>query len=247
MSTSRLYWNKLKKIVSEDLKVIFIFLLLIFSIYNLFALTLGYLATSGSAFNTPSISQANRNRFEDSDSDLLPDIIESTEKGVVILDPADPSRILGRGTGTNPHKFDSDGDLFGDGAEDNLGSDANSWIDPGYLWVIWALTAIYLVVMRYRNPDRLKEYREFEMQQSGGVADGTSKFAHGGSSVFAKSASGLSEEERREAIESDVRFHSLTGGKAAQKKKRKWRPKRLAIQFAISAFIILWIYFISQQ
>ncbi|MHA2171405.1 MAG: thrombospondin type 3 repeat-containing protein [Candidatus Kariarchaeaceae archaeon] len=249
MSTRNLYLNKLKKIISEDMKVIFIFLLLIFSIYNLFALTMGFLATSGSSFNTPSISPIYRSRFDDSDGDLLPDVIETAERGAPVTHPTFPGVVIGKGTGTNPHKFDTDGDLFGDGAEDNLGSDPNFWFDPGYLWVIWALTALYIILMRYRNPDRLKEYQEFEsLQHSGGVSEGGSKFAHGGSSVFAKGTSGLSDEERREAIQSDVRFHSLTGGKPAEPKtKRKWRPKRLALQFFISAFIILWIIFISRQ
>ncbi len=244
----------LKKFVKDDMKIILAFSLFIITVWYLYILMMGWISiTSGTSYtNTPSISAPNKRGLLDSDGDLLPDIIEIADRGSVVTHP-ETGQVLGRGTGSNPDKKDSDNDLFSDTAEDNLGSDPTSWISPGYIYLIWLGAIAFFFINRYREPDRLKEYREFESIQKSSVVSTTDmKFAHGGTSIFAgKKVKDMTEEEKRKAIETDARYQTMTGqAPKAKKEIPKWRRRnwnRLATQITISVFVVLAIYFVSQQ
>ncbi len=199
-----------KKIREDFLVVLFTMLLMV---------TINYIVTMGLGWGKsiailPAINQDGAsiywsNTAPDSDGDQLPDLVELTPKGEPVLVNG---REVGRGTGTNPLKADTDGDFFPDNAENKLGSNPNSWIDPGWVWILWL---IFLGIVVYKvyieKPDRLREYIKNEEMISKAVSGKGGKFAYGGSSIFSKKADELTEEEKKQILESDARFHELTG------------------------------------
>lgn len=203
----RLVWKKSR----EDLFVV------AFSI--LFMLTISYLSTlvfgwtklivglpgvSGSPTAQRWLSDA-----RDSDNDQLPDVMELTPKG----EPVVVNGIkVAEGTGTDPFDADTDNDLFSDNAELKLGSDPHSWLDPGWVWVLWIIFFGALIFKLYiHKPDRLKEYRINEEMISRGVSGKGGRYAYGGGSIFSKPIEEMTEEEKREFLASDARVAELTG------------------------------------
>ncbi len=234
-----------RKLLTEDLKTIVIFLLAILTIYNGYALILGWVSGNGAGFNTPSISPMYRAKYKDSDNDLLPDIIEKAPRGSKVYDP-DTGTYIGRGTGTNPYAKDTDHDLFTDGTEDALGSNPNNWFDPGYVWIILLIAIAFYFINKMIEPNLLREYVEFdELQKSGGVAKGSSKFAYGSSTIFSKN---LSKDEKKEIIKQDQRFKKLVGEENSEQepeaiKKAKLKKKiEIIMQFIFVGLLVLVIF-----
>ena len=233
----------LRTIFSEDVKTIMIFLVFIMTIFSAYGLFIGWFGGYGAGFLTPSISIAERALLEDSDNDLLPDIVELTPRGVQVVDDNGIPIRSAIGTGTDPSDADSDGDGFTDGLEDNWGTNSNSWISPGFIWIIWILTIVVAIYFKYREPDMLREYREFEQLESSGVSGKKSgKYAYGSGSIFDNRTSEMTEEEKRKSIESDARFHKMTGDYVPEKVKyqRNWMKIFIQVFVAVAAtaFII---------
>jgi len=241
--------NIFLKFIKEDLRIIATFLFVILFITYGFALFMGYLSlASGTAtIRTPSVGFQERNSLPDQDGDTLPDVIEGTpahpcQRGdTVVLN----GQTIGTCTGTNYRDIDTDGDLFTDNIEDTLGTSPTSPLNPGWIYIVVLAYVITFLAIRYYTPDPLKEYKEFEMKASSGVSGAEGKYAYGGKSVFGeKSAQNVSEEDRKKAIQSDVRFQKMTSEKQTQpeklKKKRNWGA--LAIQFSIAVLIGIFIF-----
>ena len=82
------------------------------------------------------------------------------------------------------------------------------------------------------------------MKHSSGVSGEGGKFAFGGTSVFGtKKATDVSEEERRKAIEGDIRFKRMTGEIEQENidVKKKRNLGALIIQGVIAILITLFI------
>ncbi len=200
------------KRVREDFLVVLFTLLLILTINYIVPLALGW---GRSIQILPAIKQDGgsinwANLAQDSDKDQLPDLIEETPAGEPVY--LENGKHVGFGTGTDPHKADTDGDLFPDNTENKLGSDPRNWLDPGWVWILWIIfLGIVIYKLYIEKPDRLKEYQRNEEMISRGVAGKGGKFAYGGGSIFAKKAEDLTEEEKKQLLESDARFQELTG------------------------------------
>ncbi len=205
---------------------------------------MGVFAVKGSSFITPSIDIEQRSHLKDTDGDLLPDIVEATPRGEPVY--KDGVRIpTAKGTGTDPYDRDTDNDGFSDGVEDNLGTSPTNWLNPGYIWIVWGLTILALALRKYFEPDRLQEYREFDQLESAGVDSKHGKFAYGSSTIFSKRASEMTDEEKKEAIQSDVRFQKLTGENIEEEKiKIRNKKIKMAIQLTIVAVFVIAIRYI---
>ncbi len=236
-----------RKMITEDLKVIFLFLIFTLTLYHGYVMIIGWAGAHGAGFVTPSISTYLRAGHNDTDQDLLPDFVELTERGAPVYHPVTGERLLNAvGTGTDPNDPDSDNDGFTDGAEDALGSNPNSWWDPGYVWVIQIVSISLFFISRRMDKDMLREYREFEeSHSSGGVSKG--KFAYGGSTVFSKRSETMNSEEKKKEIKRDARFMSLTGDYtpdhslivAKKKKKRVQKLTQMAFVVLIAIYFVL--------
>lgn len=234
----------IRTLFSEDVKTILIFLVFILTVFSVYGLFIGWFGGYGAGFLTPSISIAERSLLEDSDRDLLPDVVEMANPGeqVYVDGVAIRSAI---GTGTDPYDADTDGDGFTDGLEDNWGTNPNSWISPGFIWIIWGLSIAVALYFKYREPDMLREYREFEQLESSGVSGKKSgKYAYGSSSVFSNRSSEMTEDERRKSIEGDIRFHKMTGDYVPEKTKYKRNWTKIGIQIFVAGFVTAVIIFI---
>ncbi len=247
---SRKLQKFLRKMVTEDLKVIFLFLITILTIYHGYVLVIGWAGAHGAGFVTPSISIYLRAGHNDTDQDLLPDFVENTERGAAVYDPITGERLeKARGTGTDPNDPDTDNDGFTDGAEDALGSDPNSWWDPGYVWVIQIVSLSIFFISRRMEPDYLREYREFEeTHSSGGVSKG--KFAYGGRTVFSKRPEVMSSEEKENVIKSDSRFQSLTGDYSGPDHSliaAKKRKKQIQKYTQMALVVLITVYFVMRN
>ncbi|MCE7734749.1 MAG: hypothetical protein GPJ54_07735 [Candidatus Heimdallarchaeota archaeon] len=244
MSSVRKIKRTLRVIFNEDLKVVAIFLLFITTIFFGYTIFMGWMAPYGFGFTTPSVDRFWNVYYDDSDGDLLPDIIEQTAPGVPVRHT--DGRIIGYGTGTNPLDMDSDNDLFTDGAENNLGSNPNSWIMPGFLWIIWISSAVIYFVLKSREEDLLREYKEFE-QDSGGVSGSEGKFAFGTSSVFAKENKEMTAEERTKKIQQDGRYQRMMGLTEPEEIKVKKNRTKTIMQFTVIGLAVIFIRFILSQ
>ncbi len=231
----------LRTIFSEDVKTIVIFLVFIMTIFSVYGMIIGW---TGGDVLTPSISIAERAFLEDSDGDLLPDVVEMTDKGQQVIVDGQPIRSA-FGTGTDPNDSDTDGDGFTDGLEDNWGTSPTSWISPGFIWIVWALSIAAVIYFKYKEPDMLREYREFEQLESGGVAGKKSgKFAYGSGSIFDKRTSDMTEDEKRKSIEGDTRFHKMTGDYVPEKREYKRNWTKIGIQIFVAVAATTFIIFI---
>lgn len=201
-------WRRIR----EDFLVVLFSLLLILTINYIVPMGLGW---GRSIQILPAINQDGgsinwANIAEDSDHDQLPDLIELTPKGEPVI--LENGKQVGYGTGTDPFKADTDGDLFPDNAENKLGSDPRNWFDPGWVWILWLIfLGIVIYKLYIERPDRLKEYQRNEEMISKGVAGKGGKFAYGSGSIFAKKADELTEEEKKQLLATDSRFQELTG------------------------------------
>lgn len=231
----------LRTIFHEDIRVILIFLVFVLSIFAIYGMLLGWLTQVGMQFHTPAIDGPYRSTMEDTDGDLLPDIVESTPEGTTV-------KIgLGyyTGTDTNPNDPDSDNDGFSDGIENNFGTNSHSWINPGFIWIVWAITIAIFVINKRKNKDMLREYREFEnLQTSGGVASGSSKFAYGGSTIFSKPVSEMTEAEKKSKIANDIRYQRMIGEAQPEQIKIKRNNTKIVMQIIIIATFVLFIKYI---
>lgn len=240
--------KKIRKIVntviSEDLKVMAIFILFISTIFFGYTIFMGWMTPYGFGFTTPSVDRSWNYFYGDTDGDLLPDIIEQTAPGVPVYHT--DGRIVGYGTGTNYLDMDSDNDLFTDGAENNLGSNPSSWIMPGFVWIIWLLSAAIFFLLKTKNVDMLKEYKEFE-QESGGVSGGEGKFAFGTSSIFGKEITEMSTEEKTKLIQQDGRYQRMMGLVEPEEPKIKKNRTKVIVQFSVIALAVIIIRFIMSQ
>ena len=243
----------LRRFVKEDLRIIATFMFVLLLIIYGFVMLMGFISYGNADFRTPSVNPVNKAGLMDSDMDSLPDIIEGTVEQPWVRGQSvyreDGSRI-GACTGTNPNEFDSDGDLYSDGVEDAIGSDPNFFLNPGWIYIV---AFIYLCVFLYfqvYKGDPLREYKEFEMKYSSGVSGEGGNFAFGGTSVFGtKKASEVTEDERRKAIEEDVRFKRMTGelGQEKVKVKKQRNFGALIIQGTIAILISIFIFIIANQ
>lgn len=233
-----------RALMREDLKVVGIFLLFITSIFFGYTMMMGWLSPYGFGFNTPSVDRSWGTYYEDSDGDLLYDIIEQAAPGQPVRHS--DGRIMGYGTGTDYLDMDSDNDLFTDGAEDNLGSNPNSWIMPGFLWIIWISSVIIYFILNSREKDLLREYREFE-QDSAGVSGSEGKFAFGKSSIFAKEHKDMTAEERTKKIEQDARYQRMMGLVEPEEPKVSKNRTKTIFQFSVIAIAVIFIRFIMSQ
>jgi len=236
--------SKLRKIL-PDLLVIFSFLFLMTSILTAFYVALGWInlivyipAIAGNAEAQNAVKT-----LPDSDHDLLPDIIETTPKGVTVMVPGG-SQILGWGTNTDPHSKDTDHDFFTDALESKLGTDSHNWFMPGAVWIVDFIALMAFLYYRYlRKEDKVKEYirNEEEIQAS------TSNYAIGGTSIFGKKGvSDLSDDERADLVANDSRFRQLTDFNDVRPDQRISKGKGKKIRDMIIATIIiiaLWIGF----
>lgn len=238
--------NILRKILSEDVKTILIFLVFIMTIFSGYGLMIGWFGGYGAGFLTPSISIAERALLEDSDRDLLPDVVEMADKGEQVYVDGVPIRSA-IGTGTDPYDPDTDGDGFTDGLEDNWGTNPNSWLLPGFIWIIWGLSIVVAIYFKYREPDMLREYREFELIESGGVSGKKSgKYAYGSGTIFDKRTAEMTEEEKRQSIAGDVRFQKMTGDYVPEKLEYKRNWTKIGIQVFIAVAATAFIVFIAR-
>ncbi|RMG30880.1 MAG: hypothetical protein D6732_15670 [Methanobacteriota archaeon] len=203
----RWIWKKSK----EDVLVVAFTLLFMATISYFSTLTFGWLKLIVPMPNVSGSPAAQRwlSTAQDTDNDQLPDLMEATPKGEPVV--VNGVRV-GYGTGTNPFDPDSDNDLFPDNAEVKLGSNPHSWLDPGWVWIAWLLFIGGVVFKLYiHKPDRLKEYRINEEMISRGVAGKGGKYAYGGTSIFGKPISEMTEDEKREFLSKDERIIELTG------------------------------------
>ncbi len=179
----------------------------------------------------------------DSDNDQIPDVMEKTPTGEPVVVPG--YGFVGTGTGTNPYNPDSDFDGFPDNAEMKLGSNPNNFLDPGFLWILWAIFIGFTIYKLYiEKPDRLREYQLNEDTiTGGGVAGKKGKFAYGGSSnPFEKHVSEMSSHEKKELIESDPRFTDLTDRDEYNRKRKLPHWVKTLLQFLVIAFIVTFIW-----
>ncbi|MCY3410467.1 MAG: hypothetical protein INQ03_02415 [Candidatus Heimdallarchaeota archaeon] len=231
-----------RAMMREDVRIILTFLVVILTVFNGYTMFMGLISPLGFQFNTPSIDTVYAAQLQDTDQDLLPDIIEEAAPGERVYHPNDPTKPIGWGTGTDPNDIDTDNDGFTDGVEDNWGSNPRLWINPGYMWIIWFLSIATVLFFKFRKTDMLREYEEFEQtQKSSGVAGKGGKFAYGSGSVFStRKADDMSDDERKKAIESDARYQRMMG----QIEEEEFKPQRnwpmLIAQFAaLSALVII--------
>lgn len=230
-------WNMLRK-AGPDIAVVLLILLLIYSILISSYVVLGsinLIVGVPALRQTPSALLLQQKGL-DSDNDLLPDIIENAPAGTPVYDSTYGPGILGYGTGTNPYKKDSDGDLLSDAAENKLGSNPNSFFDPGWIWIAILLTAISVFAYKYvYKPDPLREYKMNESHIAKSSAAG--KYAYG------KRA--LTDEEKAKLIAQDARFQELTAYSTddVYKPKRRRNYAKLALQIVLAAFLGWLIFF----
>lgn len=190
--------HSILKVIREEIIVVIFFLLFMSTIQYSFLLVFGWM---GAVYDPPSIDESvfalrNARKAPDSDGDGLPDIIELAPKGkrVYYKDVQ-----LGVGTGTNPFRMDSDGDLFTDAAEDKAGTDPNNFFDLGWFWIIWGIFLSIVIYLKYiYKPNRLKVYQQNEILISSGSGK-KGKFAYA-----------ASEEEIAARMKADPRFQELT-------------------------------------
>lgn len=237
----------LRRFIKEDLRVIATFMFVLLLIIYGFVMLMGFISYGNADFRTPSVNPVNKAGLIDSDFDSLPDIIEGTMQNPCIRGQAvydNDGSFIGYCTGTNPFEFDSDGDFYSDGVEDAIGSDPNFFLNPGWIYiVVFIYLSVFLYFQVYKG-DPLREYKEFEMKHSSGVSGEGGKFAFGGTSVFGtKKATDVSEEERRKAIEGDIRFKRMTGEIEQENidVKKKRNLGALIIQGVIAILITLFI------
>ncbi|MCE7737551.1 MAG: hypothetical protein GPJ54_21860 [Candidatus Heimdallarchaeota archaeon] len=244
MSKTRKIKKFFRIFMREDLKVVGIFLLFITSIFFGYTVFMGWMSPYGLSFNTPSVDSIWNGRYVDSDRDLLPDIIEQANPGVPVLHT--DGRIIGYGTGTNYLDMDSDNDGFTDGAEDNFGSNPTTWLDPGFIWIIWISSLVIALALRRRSEDRLKEYKEFE-QLSSGVSGKEGKFAFGSTSIFSQDYENMSAEEKTKKIQQDGRYQRMMGLVEPEDPKISKNRTKTIVQFAVVAVAVIFIRFILSQ
>ena len=224
-------WDALKK-AGPDVGVVVLTLLLIYSILISSYVVLGSINL---IIGPPALSQTPaglllQQKGLDSDNDMLPDIIEMAPKGQPVYDSTYGPGILGYGTGTDPFKKDTDGDLLSDAAENKLGSDPRNFFDPGWIWIALLLTALAAVSYKYvYKPDPLREYKMNESHIAKSTASG--KYAYG--------KRDLTDEERAKLIEQDARFQMLTAYSTddVQLRKKKKNYAKIALQTTIAVFI----------
>ncbi len=226
--------RSLIRVVKEEFLVIIFFLLFMATIQYSLLLIFGW---SGTIFDPPSISNdpyaiAMAREIPDTDGDGLPDVIEVAPRGRVVV--VDGIKI-GTGTGTDPFKMDSDGDLFTDTAEDKQGTDPNNFFDLGLFWIMWTGFFFFAFYMKFiHKPDRLKEYRQNEALITSGSSG---KYAYG------VRAQKMSKEEKARLVESDPRFREITN--IYDNPKRGRNIENRGIKYLAYGFLLVIILMIS--
>lgn len=235
--------NRLKTFLPDLLALLFAFMVML-SFVTMAFVGLGWInyLTNLPAAEQSAVALDFFNKGQDSDDDMLPDLIELAPRGEPVYN--DDGLLLGYGTGTDPFSKDSDGDLFTDALENKFGTSNDNWLLPGIVWIIWAIFIAVLVYYRFLyRPDRVKEYVRNEMMISQASVGKGGKFAYGGS-TFGKKYDDMTEEERRELVETDARFHQLTSfqdTRPDQKVKRGF-PMKTILQLGIAGFFTFLIY-----
>lgn len=220
--------SSIRKVIRDELLVILFVFLFITSIQQILYLGFGWI---GLILYPPSLESdpdafGIRTRLLDSDNDRLPDIIESSPKGT----PVEVDGVLiGKGTGTDPFRKDSDFDLFTDTTEDKLGTNPNSFWDLGWFWVVWGVFLLFALYWRYiYKPDRLKQYeRNEKIIRSGGTKG---KFAY----ALPKN---MTPEEKEELIKNDPRFKEITNMYQSPVRHKSARNK--SFTYLIYGFVIV--------
>jgi hypothetical protein len=192
----------------------------------------------------------------DFDGDGIPDVIEDAEPGEeVYVDRITGERVnagdenaiyIGYGTGSDKTKRDTSGNGFPDNLEVKLGSNPNSWWNPGIIWFFWGGFIVGLVYRQFLyKPDRVKEYQRNEMMISQASIGKKTKFAYGGK-IITKAYEEMNAEEREQAMLEDVRLRELTAfsdTRPDQRVKRGFPLKRI-LQFSIGSFFAFFFYWI---
>ena len=228
--------SKLKHVVIE-LSGIIIALYAMLIIVSGFILLIGWFNLTP---NVPGVYAASKQLLVEGDADFdqLPDIIEQAPVGERVVLPGG-NVAVGLGSDTNPYNKDSDFDLFPDAMEIKLGTPANNWFFPGFVWILLAIGTIIVIYLRFvHRPDLIKKYvkQDAEEQKAGRFGKGTS--------IFAEKSERLSAEERRASLQKSAQFHELTSYKDPryQEEKKKLDPILIGSIFSVVLLGVLVIF-----